>query len=188
MIVAAHQPNYPPDLGFFNKMEMSDVFVIRDDAQFVRQNFHHRNRIRIYSGWKWLTVPIKKEEIPNEEPCGKPQGINSHITNTAVATLWQATGNSQVKEIKIINEPQKNKPHWSKIHFREIHANYAKTKYFNTKEKLGKIMKEYEKLVDLNMNLIKFLMKEFKLKVKIIKGVDMMHININQRRIKGGII
>ena len=34
--------------------------------------------------------------ILNEESCGKPQGINSHITNTA-ATLWQATGNSQVK-------------------------------------------------------------------------------------------
>jgi hypothetical protein len=33
----------------------------------------------------------------NEEPCGKPQGINSHITNTAAATLWQATGNYQVK-------------------------------------------------------------------------------------------
>ena len=33
----------------------------------------------------------------NEEPCGKPQGINSHITNTAAVTLWQATGNSQVK-------------------------------------------------------------------------------------------
>ena len=37
----------------------------------------------------------------NEEPCGKPQGINSHITNTAAATLWQATGNYQVKENKI---------------------------------------------------------------------------------------
>jgi hypothetical protein len=33
----------------------------------------------------------------NEEPCGKPQGINSHITNTAAATLWQATGNPQVE-------------------------------------------------------------------------------------------
>ena len=36
----------------------------------------------------------------NEEPCGKPQGINSHITNTAAATLWQATGNSQVKKLR----------------------------------------------------------------------------------------
>ena len=35
-------------------------------------------------------------EIINEEPCGKSQGINSHITNTAAATLWQATGNPQV--------------------------------------------------------------------------------------------
>ena len=43
-------------------------------------------------------------EVPNgtrlnEEPCGKPQGINSHITNTAAATLWQATGNPQVEPL-----------------------------------------------------------------------------------------
>jgi hypothetical protein len=38
--------------------------------------------------------------LVNEEPCDKPQGINSHITNTAAATLWQATGNYQVKSIK----------------------------------------------------------------------------------------
>jgi hypothetical protein len=38
------------------------------------------------------------EEL-NEEPCGKPQGINSHITNTTAVTLWQATGNFQVKKL-----------------------------------------------------------------------------------------
>ena len=44
----------------------------------------------------------------NEEPCGKPQGINSHITNTTAVTLWQATGNPQVeyyeKALKIAKE------------------------------------------------------------------------------------
>jgi hypothetical protein len=33
----------------------------------------------------------------NEEPCGKPQGINVHMPTTTAATLWQATGYSQDK-------------------------------------------------------------------------------------------
>ena len=59
MIVAIHQPNYLPYLGFFDKMIKSDVFVIYDDAQFNKSDFQHRNRIRIYEGWKWLTVPVE---------------------------------------------------------------------------------------------------------------------------------
>ena len=39
------------------------------------------------------------EQFYNEEPCGKPQGIINHITTLLPkVTLWQATGNSQVKE------------------------------------------------------------------------------------------
>ena len=50
-----------------------------------------------------IVLPLIISTVPavisllNEEPCGKPQGINSHITNTTAVTLWQATGNSQVK-------------------------------------------------------------------------------------------
>ena len=63
MIVGIHQPNYLPYLGFFDKMAKSDIFIIYDDAQFNKYEFQHRNRIRIYDGWKWLTVPVIKEEI-----------------------------------------------------------------------------------------------------------------------------
>jgi len=139
MIVAIHQPNYLPHLGFFDKMVRSDIFVIYDDAQFNKREFQHRNRIRIYDGWKWLTVPVIKEEIA-------------------------------IKEIRIINEAQKNKPLWSKVHFREIRASYAKTEYFSVYEdELRRIYeRSYDKLVDLNMNLIKFLMKAFDIDVKIV--------------------
>lgn len=139
MIVAIHQPNYLPYLGFFDKMMKADVFVIYDDAQFNKGDFQHRNRIRIHNGGKWLTVPVSKGEI-------------------------------LIKAIKIINEHQKSKPHWSKIHFREMHANYAKTEYFSTyEEEIRKIYeKNYEKLVDLNMILIKFLMKAFDMDTKIV--------------------
>lgn len=144
MIIAIHQPNYLPYLGFFDKMKKSDIFVIHDDCQFIKKSWAHRNKIRIYDGWKWLTVPVIKEEIP-------------------------------IKEIRIINEPQKNKPHWSKVHFREIHANYAKTEYFSIYEDEIKRIYEtrYEKLMDLNMALIKFLLKAFDIDTKIVFSSDL---------------
>lgn len=64
MIIGIHQLNYLPYFGFFDKMMKSDIFVIYDDAQFEKGEFQHRNRIRIYHGWKWLTVPVEKRHIP----------------------------------------------------------------------------------------------------------------------------
>ena len=46
-----------------------------------------------------VNYELRIKELRNEEPCGKPQGINSHITNTTAVTLWQATGNPQVENI-----------------------------------------------------------------------------------------
>lgn len=67
MKIAIHQPNYLPYLGFFDKMEKSDMFVIYDDAQFNKSDFQHRNKIRIFNGFKWLTVPVIKKHIPIKE-------------------------------------------------------------------------------------------------------------------------
>lgn len=67
MRVGIHQPNYLPYLGFFDKVDKSDVFVIYDDAQFTKSDFQHRNKIRIYHGWRWLTVPVDKKRVPLKE-------------------------------------------------------------------------------------------------------------------------
>ena len=63
MIVSIHQPNYLPWIGFFDKINRSDVFVIFDDVQFPRgkKHFGHRNKIKTNVGDKWLTVPIKNK-------------------------------------------------------------------------------------------------------------------------------
>ena len=55
MIVAIHQPNFAPWLGFFGKMASADVFVYLDDAQYSKNSYTNRVRIR---GEKWLTVPV----------------------------------------------------------------------------------------------------------------------------------
>ena len=75
MIIAIHQPNYLPYLGFFDKIRQSDLFIIYDNAQFNKGDFHHRNKIRIYHGWKWVTVPVEKKPIPINEIC-----INNELT------------------------------------------------------------------------------------------------------------
>lgn len=59
MIVAAHQPNYLPYLGFFHKMWCADVFIVYDTAQFSKNDFHNRNRIKTPKGPQWLTVPVE---------------------------------------------------------------------------------------------------------------------------------
>lgn len=61
MRVAIHQPNYLPYIGFFQKMALSDVFVILDDVQFSKDSYTQRTKIRSKDGVILLTIPINKK-------------------------------------------------------------------------------------------------------------------------------
>lgn len=61
MIVAAHQPNFVPWLGFFDKMRKADLFVSVDHVQFERQGFQARTRVRTGEGPRWITVPVIRQ-------------------------------------------------------------------------------------------------------------------------------
>jgi len=145
MKVAIHQPNYLPYLGFFDKMKKADVFVIYDTAQFSKGDFHHRNKIRIFNGWKWLTVPVEKERIP-------------------------------IKEIKIRDKVKINKGiDWKESHLKNIRDSYIDTPYYKRYEnEITKIyMENYDKLIDLNMELINLLKSAFKIDTEIIYSSDL---------------
>lgn len=58
MIVANHQPQFLPYLGFFHKITKADLFVVMDDVQFMDRGFQHRNTIKMQTGTQWLTVPL----------------------------------------------------------------------------------------------------------------------------------
>ncbi len=58
MRLAAHQPQYLPWLGFFDKMDRADRFVLLDVVQYKKNEWQNRNRIRTPQGWQWLTVPV----------------------------------------------------------------------------------------------------------------------------------
>lgn len=58
--VAGHQPNLYPYGGFFAKVASVDTFVIVDNTQYVKKQYHNRNQILLQNGQvQWLTIPVK---------------------------------------------------------------------------------------------------------------------------------
>ena len=54
------QPGYMPNLGFFKKIQSSDIFVFLDDVQFSKDSFDNRNQIKTNFGSEWITVPLNR--------------------------------------------------------------------------------------------------------------------------------
>ena len=127
-ILAGHQPNYLPWLGFFDKMVQCDIFIIEDNVQFERQGWENRNKIKTVDGVKWLTVPVEHK--------GKNMPIN---------------------EVRIANKAED----WAKRNWLMLKHNYCKAHYWD--EFCGFFEHTYnqkwEMLIDLNMHLIKELMR-----------------------------
>ena len=58
MIVAIHQPQYLPWLGYFDKIRRADAFCFLDNVQYKKNDWQNRNRLKTAQGWQWLTVPV----------------------------------------------------------------------------------------------------------------------------------
>ena len=102
-VVSIHQPEYLPWLGFLEKLDQSDIFVLLDTVQFRKNYFQNRNKIRVGDGWRWLTVPVVK-------------GPHSRRLN----------------EMEIANDRKWRREHWNLIslyyrnapHFSEVEADF----------------------------------------------------------------
>ncbi len=138
MIVAGHQPNYLPYLGFFDKIKRCEVFIVEDNVQFERQGFTNRNKIMTSEGVRWLSVPIEHENKPlliNEVRVankGEPGWGKRH---------WLTLKHSYCKA-----------PHWSEF------SDFFKETY----------EREWTMLMDLNMHLIKGIMGFLKINTPLV--------------------
>jgi hypothetical protein len=47
-----------PWIGYFDKMDKADIFVLLDDVQYKKNEWQNRNKIRTVKAWQWLTVPV----------------------------------------------------------------------------------------------------------------------------------
>ena len=58
MIVSIHPPQFMPWLGYFDKMDQADHFILLDSVPFKKNEWQNRNRIKTAQGAQWLTVPV----------------------------------------------------------------------------------------------------------------------------------
>ncbi|KAA3602784.1 MAG: hypothetical protein DWQ06_06320 [Calditrichaeota bacterium] len=58
MLVSVHQPQFFPWLGYFDKINKADIFVILDNVQYKKNEWQNRNKIKTQNGSQWLTVPV----------------------------------------------------------------------------------------------------------------------------------
>lgn len=60
-LVAIHQPNFFPWLGFFDKIARSDVFVLMDNVQFPTRSWVNRVRLLVNGAPMWATAPVEHQ-------------------------------------------------------------------------------------------------------------------------------
>ena len=109
MIVTIHQPNYFPYPGFFQKVLLSDIYVVLDRAQF-EFDITNRNKIITPDGsWSRISVPIKKGqkffevrnvEINNDQPWAEKNWdlICKSYNDSSFFDLYKTTLNSIFKK------------------------------------------------------------------------------------------
>ena len=60
--VAIHQPEHFPYMGFFQKMEYSDIFIILDDVQYSKGNWQNRNKfLNKNNVEEYFTIQLEKK-------------------------------------------------------------------------------------------------------------------------------
>lgn len=137
MIVAIHQPNYIPWLGYFYKIKKSDLFVILDNVQFPKESPAARNFIKGKNGDKvMLSVAVKKSN-------GAFQNYN---------------------ELALDYDGKWNTKHLNQIKDAYIKAPFFK-RYFPEIEQLLKT--RYASLAELNIAFIKWAVEQLKIETPL---------------------
>jgi hypothetical protein len=144
MLVAIHQPNFMPWLGYFDRMIRADLFVLLDHVQFERRNYQNRCMIRLEDGTKWLTVPVvqlsQKETI-----------LGKRIDNPTdlSGARW-----------------------WGPNHFQTLRYAYRKSKHFDRyAPRLREILfARWDNLVDLNIATLEFVREALSIDTPLVRS------------------
>ena len=144
MIVAIHQPEHLPWLGFFNKMMNADEMIILDNVQYRKRYFQNRNKILVGGVAKYIGVPVKLEEYRDKTIADMEIFSDAEVP-------WED------KYLKTIQYNYTQHPFYHE--------------YYPFFEEL--IGRHITSLYDLNMEIILYFVKLLKIDIKIIKASDL---------------
>lgn len=134
MIVTIMQPAYLPWLGFFHRIDSSDLFIVLDHVQMDKNSktkFANRNKIRTADGWAWLTVPVRT------------RGLHGRLN---------------INELEITDDQR-----WGEKHWAGIAMNYRKTPHFKEHAAFFEEVytRDWVRLVDLTEKITGYLLQAF---------------------------
>ena len=138
MILSANQPYFAPFPGFFYKAWRSDLLVLLDDVQFP-QGTTWINRNRFKSHQGALWITVP---------------------------VWKrGLGLQKISEVRICHEGR-----WAKKHLESLKTAYRKAPYLPEHLEFMKEMfsERNEKLMDLNLAVIRYLMRILGIKTKLV--------------------
>lgn len=157
MLIAAHQPEFLPWPGFFNKMALADVFVILDDVQFTKSNWQNRNLI--YSkdkGKAFLTAPVDNASLRS----------------------------GRLSEVRLSFH---DRGRWQEKNWRIFQSNYSRHPYFGdySQELNDLMMLRWELLLEQNLAFIDFFRRELQIRTPIVMSSSLgLHSTQTQRLIE----
>jgi hypothetical protein len=143
MIIAANQPYFAPYPGFFYKACLCKYLVILDDVQFPR-------------GTTWIT----RNRVKNDQ-----------------GTLWltipvwkKGLGLQKIGAVRICRERR-----WARKHLESLKHAYTHAPFFDEHLLfLEKIFEtDHEKIIDLNMEIIRYILDFLKLETRLILQSDL---------------
>ena len=139
MVLSSHQPNFLPYMGFFYKVLQSDIVVMSEDVQFSKKGMHNWNRIYTQNGPRKLTVPV-----------------NAHHDMPLSEIMVSDHKYSLRKIAKTLEQEYKKAPHFDEgmelVLWMLCHTNRSE-----------------QKMIDLNVNLITFVMDKFGLHPTVLR-------------------
>jgi hypothetical protein len=145
-IVTAHQANYLPYLGFFEKISVADRYILVDDTQFVKRGafgWIHRNRILGPQGEPiWLTVPCKTHDRYDQ----------------------------LISDVEIVQQTP-----WRRKHLRSIESAYAKTPFFKDlfSQLQAIYQREWTHLVDISEHLILWVLDVLGIEIPVSRSSEL---------------
>ena len=139
MILTAHQPVYLPWIGLFQKIALADKFCFFDNVQYQTKDWNNRNKIKFSNG------EAKWLTVPVKR--------SGYLEKSFL-------------DIKINNEVP-----WRRKHWKSIEMNYSKAKYFSlyVDGLKGFYEKEWDYLVDLNYEMLLYLLENLGLNVQVVR-------------------
>ncbi len=144
MIGAAHQPHYLPWLGYLDRIQKAERFILLDHVQFERQNYQNRTRIRMGERVQWLSVPVV-----------------------------QRSRDERIDEKRVHNGLD-GKLSWGKKTLLTLEHAYGRAPFYGRYiPALRSILQaEWDFLVDLDLALLDFCMKAFDIKTRLLQEVQ----------------